>query len=75
MSDPTYIVCPVCKADRFLLSRRLYTIPLASGKPQRNWAAGENSSDEVACASCQSRLRWNAETQGYVVFETGHPHV
>ena len=69
--SPSYIVCPVCGADHFLLSRRLYTIPLDGGDKQRNWASGENSSLEVVCARCSSRLRWDAASQSYVVFETG----
>jgi hypothetical protein len=70
MSGPSYVVCPVCKSDHFLLSRRLYLLTLEGGAQQRNWASGENSSNEVVCASCQSRLRWNVETDSYVVFET-----
>lgn len=68
---PTYVVCPVCGKDHFLLSRRIYTIPLEGGDKQRNWASGENSSNEIACASCHSRLRWNVESQSYVVHEQG----
>lgn len=70
MSAPQYVVCPVCGADRFLLSRRIYTTKNDEQKKQKSWAAGENSSDEIVCASCTSRLRWNVESESYVVFET-----
>ena len=63
--DPTYIVCPVCGGDHFLLSRRMYTLPLVGGVQQRNWSAGENSSHEVVCDKCLTRLKWNNQTMQY----------
>jgi hypothetical protein len=65
---PSYIVCPDCHSDRFLLSRRISTSEMSNGFKQRSWLAGENSSDEIVCAGCGQRLRWNATGQVYEKF-------
>lgn len=65
---PEYVVCPKCGGDRFTGARRMYLLPLAGGDKQRNWAAGENTSDEIVCSSDQTRLRWNKDLSRFDIF-------
>lgn len=68
---PSYVTCPIDGGDHFTQARRLYTLPYEGGQLSRNWASGENASSDIVCTSCGSRLRWNDDSQSYVVVESG----
>ncbi len=74
-ADPTYLVCPTCGNDRFAQARRFYFLTLEGGKKQRNWAVGAEDSGELVCVRDGTLLRWNSDTQEYVVIPHHHPHL